>query len=408
MAAKQQQQQQISGDGFTSHISGMSKSQLYDIMSQMKVLIDQNQKQARQILIDNPLLTRALFQAQIMLGMVQPPQVMPKVQHQILPQPQPAQVGPKPMIQATQPLPTQVGIQGQKNSLQPSVPIRQQQQQKQPQQKQPQPISSSSSVPPVNFPPQPMISAPQHLPQQSKGFFGAQIGPPSQSSQMHNIHLPPTPHPHFPVLPLHIPMVSSQAQPSLQNPGMFHHPLHPPLQPHLQPPLPQQPRPPIQHFSHQLPSQMPHNLGFPPSSAPQQLLGQPLFHSGNMLPPSSFPQGQLPLPSQPPLQQLYQGGSQLAPDYRAQAGTSMQGERGPWIPGLADKPATGAKLPGQPPMPLGQMTPGPVGQPPRLPLLSPEMEKAVLQQVLSLTPEQINLLPPEQRSQVIEIQEILR
>ncbi|KAG0452162.1 hypothetical protein HPP92_026105, partial [Vanilla planifolia] len=33
MAARQQPQQQLSGDGFTSHITGMSKSQLYDIMS---------------------------------------------------------------------------------------------------------------------------------------------------------------------------------------------------------------------------------------------------------------------------------------------------------------------------------------------------------------------------------------
>ncbi|KAA8542709.1 hypothetical protein F0562_023792 [Nyssa sinensis] len=71
---------QVSGDGLPANLAGMSKNQLYDIMSQMKTLIEQNQQQARQILIQNPQLTRALFQAQIMLGMVQPPQVMPNIQ----------------------------------------------------------------------------------------------------------------------------------------------------------------------------------------------------------------------------------------------------------------------------------------------------------------------------------------
>lgn len=40
--------------------------------------------------------------------------------------------------------------------------------------------------------------------------------------------------------------------------------------------------------------------------------------------------------------------------------------------------------------------------------LSPEMEQALLQQVRSLTPEQINMLPPEQRNQVLQLQQMLR
>ncbi|KAL0915542.1 hypothetical protein M5K25_015968 [Dendrobium thyrsiflorum] len=389
-ARQQQQQQQFSGDRFTSHIAGMSKSQLYDIMSQLKVLIDQNQKQARQILIENPLLTRALFQAQIMLGMVQPPQVMPNVQQQILPQT--AQAGHKTIIQTVQPLPAQPGLQGQKNS-QPSVPAKQQ-----------QPQYPSISIPPAsvpapgNYQSQQMISSPAHLAQHAKGFFSGPHGLPPHSSQIRNLPHPPHPHSHFPMLQSHMPMVSSQPQPSLQTPGMFHQP--------LQPPLPQQPRPPMQPFSHQLPSQMPHSLGFPPSSAPQHLLSPPLFHSGS-LPPTSFPQGQPPLPNLPPPQQFYQGGSLMNSDYRNPAGTFMHAERGPWIPGLTEKPTAGP-LAGPSLPPLGQIATGPLGQPPRLPLLSPEMEKAVLQQVLMLTPEQINLLPPEQRNQVLEIQEILR
>jgi len=37
-----------------------------------------------------------------------------------------------------------------------------------------------------------------------------------------------------------------------------------------------------------------------------------------------------------------------------------------------------------------------------------EQQKALLQQVLSLTPEQINSLPPAQRQQVLQLQQALR
>ncbi|KAG4187331.1 hypothetical protein ERO13_A08G094762v2 [Gossypium hirsutum] len=63
---------QIGGEGLPASFAGMSKNQLYEIMSQMKTLIEQNQQQAKEILIQNPLLTKALFQAQIMVGMVKP------------------------------------------------------------------------------------------------------------------------------------------------------------------------------------------------------------------------------------------------------------------------------------------------------------------------------------------------
>nr|GMC83159.1 cleavage stimulating factor 64 [Ipomoea batatas] len=55
-----------------ANIVGKSKKELYDIMCEMKKLMDQNKEQARQILVENPTLARDLFHAQIMLGMVQP------------------------------------------------------------------------------------------------------------------------------------------------------------------------------------------------------------------------------------------------------------------------------------------------------------------------------------------------
>ncbi|XP_073012492.1 cleavage stimulating factor 64 isoform X1 [Typha latifolia] len=392
MAAKQQQ----AGDVFTSHIAGMSKPQLYEVMSQMKVLIDQNHQQARQILIDNPLLTRTLFQAQIMLGMVQPPQAIPIVQ-QALSQSQSSLTGLSPNIQAAQSSPIQSGVQGQ-ITAQSALPDKQQHP------AQPSiPLPPVSSVPSLAFQPQNMANPPQAM-QQVKAFSISQVPSMSlpQSSQIHNATLPPAPvPPQYSILPSHVPMISGQMQQPLQTPGMFNQ--------QLQPPLPQQPRhlsmPPFQHQIH---SQMPHTLGFQASSAPQQLLSHPMFHSaGN--PSSTFPQGLPPLPNQPPPQQLYQGGPHIGADYSSQAGMSIQAERAaPWVPGLPEASTAGSQLLGPPSFFAGQMMQGMGSQPPRPRPLTPEMEKTLLQQVLNLTTEQINLLPPEQRQQVLQLQDMLR
>lgn len=162
----------------------------------------------------------------------------------------------------------------------------------------------------------------------------------------------------------------------------------------------------MQPFPHQIHPQMTPNLGFPP---PQQLPSQ--FHPGSNNPQgsigSSLPQGQPPLPNQPLNQQLYQVGKHIGADLNNQAGSSVQVERRPtWMPGPPENPAGGAQLTGPPPLGAGQM--GSNIQPPRPPQLTPEMEKALLQQVMSLTPEQINFLPPEQRNQVLQLQQMLR
>nr|GMD65915.1 cleavage stimulating factor 64 [Ipomoea batatas] len=68
-----------------ANIVGKSKKELYDIMSEMKKLMEQNEEQARQILIENPTLARDLFKAQIMLGMVQPTQPSPSHVNQSAP-----------------------------------------------------------------------------------------------------------------------------------------------------------------------------------------------------------------------------------------------------------------------------------------------------------------------------------
>lgn len=123
----------------------------------------------------------------------------------------------------------------------------------------------------------------------------------------------------------------------------------------------------------------------------------------------------------------------LGPDFGNQAGNAMQVDRGSsLIPGPSDNLAHLSGPPGPPYVVSGPM--GAANQALRPPAvvvfnyslvcvnisaqsvdilswymqLTPEMEKALLQQVMSLTPEQINLLPPEQRNQVLQLQQMLR
>lgn len=382
---------QVSGDGLASNLAGMSKNQLYDIMSQMKSLIEQNQQQARQILIQNPLLTRALFQAQIMLGMVKPPQPVPLPSTQPQAPQQPTQPPQLANVQVVHSTPSQVGSQEPPNVSQAQIPIR-----KQPQS---QPSMPISSTPMQGFHSQP---APSQQVEQPRGHMNPQPTqlPHPQAAQVSNmpslpfhsgsqppaVHQPPMPH-----LPGHL-------QQPMQTGGVTHHA--------LQPPLPPQPRP------MQVPYQpaMSSNLNFPNSGIPQMPHSQPMFHPSSRpggMGPSLFHQGQLPLPNQSPHQSPYQmGGSHLGTDFSNQGGTIAQMERGsPWPP-VSQGNTGGPPPPGPLPLGAGQMPLG--NQPPRVAPLTPEAEQALLQQVMSLTPDQINGLPPEQRQQVLQLQQMLR
>lgn len=363
---------QVSGDGLSMNLAGMSKNQLYDIMAQMKTLIEQNQDQARQILIQNPLLTKALFQAQIMLGMLQPPQEIPNIQptasqhpQQAAPQAQQSNVQPTP-------LPTQSNLRDQTN---PPMP--------------------SSSAPP-SLPSHPLQQPIQH----NRGHMNAQSAPiPAQQS---NPSLPP----HYSTQP---PSVIQPTMPAVTTP--LQQPLHISSMPHLpplQPPLPSQPRlpsmGPTPTFPHQNYSHMGPNAGYQHPGAPQMHHSQPMFHSGSRPPTSMgppFSQGQPLPPNQLP---PYQGGSShVGMDFN-QMGIPAQPERGSsWMPENAAT-VPGPSPPFLPPPPHM----GSASQPPRPASLSADMEKALLQQVMSLTPEQINLLPPDQRNQVLQLQQMLR
>ena len=59
-------------DAVTSRLAEMSPAQLFSVMHQLKTLTTQNQSQTRALLVANPQLTLALFQAQLALGMTKP------------------------------------------------------------------------------------------------------------------------------------------------------------------------------------------------------------------------------------------------------------------------------------------------------------------------------------------------
>ncbi|KAJ1437918.1 Transcription termination and cleavage factor, C-terminal domain [Sesbania bispinosa] len=380
---------QVGGEGLSANLAGMSKNQLYDIMSQMKNLIEQNQQQARQILIQNPMLTKALFQAQIMLGMVQSPQVVPKVQPMV---PQNNQQSVQPNVQPAPLLPGQGGAQDQAGVSQNQIPPRKHQ-------NQPSVPVSYAAAPAMSHQSQPTAAHSLQMPQQPKGHMTPQVALASlpQSSQLPSI---PPPSLHSSSQPPQ-PTASSQLQQPLQTPGFPHMPLQPPLPPQIRPPS-------VPSFHPPYPPQMGANLGFQHGGASHNL---PQFHPGTKPPASvgsTFPQGQTPLPGQQSSQSPYQVGNMpFESGFGNQAGNAMQVDRGSsWMPGPSENLAHHSGPPGPASAVPGQM--GAANQLLRPPGLTQEMEKALLQQVMSLTPEQINLLPPEQRNQVLQLQQMLR
>ncbi|WOH03402.1 hypothetical protein DCAR_0622799 [Daucus carota subsp. sativus] len=377
------------GDDFT----GMTKDQIYDLMSQMKSLIDQNEQQARQILIQNPKLTQVLFQAQIMLGMVRPNQPNQNIPPPPSQHPQQAALSPQQTnVHSALPLLGQTDSKDHTKASQTPNSLRKPNQTMMP--------VSSTSIPASNSQSHPLQS---HLSQSAQQPLNAQVTtmPIQQPPQFQNMS-----HPSFHSVspqPASLPQppmssASTQLQQPLQTSGM--------PQMHLQPAMPSLARPAsMPAFGHQPNSQMGPNASFQHSNTVQMHHSQPMFQSGQNHPASmghSMLQGH-----QPPRQSQYQGGSpQLGMEFN-QTGGPMQAERGsPWIPGLRDNTTGAQNLPGPPSFMAGQM--GPTSQAPRPPALSSDMESALLQQVMSLTPEQINLLPPEQRNQVLQLQQMLR
>jgi hypothetical protein len=174
----------------------------------------------------------------------------------VLPQVQSSDVAQPTVAQITPPAPVKAPVQDHVNlsqtqittnhqNLQPSGPF---------------PSGTSNLTSSLDLPTMPPNPA------QAKGYPIHHMLPASapQSSQHPNVTMPPHVPPQYSNVPSHMPIVHSQPQQPLQNPGMFNQ--------QLQPPLPQLPRPPsMQAYTHQMHQQLPNSFG-------QHMLQQPMYH----------------------------------------------------------------------------------------------------------------------------------
>lgn len=177
-------------DQITALLARKTRSELYDYLAQVQLLLRQNPHQARELLVGNPQLSKALFQMQVILGMVNNPlgDVAPKgiAPPNVFPSRHMDHGGPLPMEPLGPPLPQQ--------HAPPQQP---------PVQYQPPPMQQQQ--PPMQ---QPYMQPP---PQQANGYPGGPMQPaqpqmgyqplPMQPVQQQPPYLPPEPLPQ-PMQPL--------------------------------------------------------------------------------------------------------------------------------------------------------------------------------------------------------------
>ncbi|XP_047322884.1 cleavage stimulating factor 64 isoform X2 [Impatiens glandulifera] len=304
-------------DPLTLHLAKMSRNQLTGIMSELKAMAMNNKEQARQLLLNNPNFPKALFQAQIMLGMVSP---------QMLQMPNIRQSTP---LTPSLPYDTQLGQQTRAQSLLGPQTV---------QNKLPldfAPRVSEGAIPSVR---------PNIL---SQGQFSSfpQHQTPSQ---------------------VQLPQVSQRILPG--NPGLssFTSARAPPLGVSTA-------TSEIQSSSSVLPKTSTAAGAYGRQRYPGSISGLPDKEKRVMdaLDPSNRPPKMIKL----------EGGDYLPSS--AAGGSNSSSLSRPYLSGK------------QIPMP-------------EAPQIPPEVESALLQQVLSLTQEQLNSLPPDQREQVIQLQKMLR
>ncbi|CAH2069275.1 unnamed protein product [Thlaspi arvense] len=84
-AGSQFKQSSLQSDPLTLHLASMSRTQLTEIISSIKLMATLNKEQTRQLLASRPQLLKAVFLAQVMLGIVSP-QVL-QTPSQVVPRP---------------------------------------------------------------------------------------------------------------------------------------------------------------------------------------------------------------------------------------------------------------------------------------------------------------------------------
>ncbi|XP_056686885.1 cleavage stimulating factor 64 isoform X2 [Spinacia oleracea] len=370
-----QNQSLIGNDPLTHHLANMSRSQLNQVISEMKMLSMQNKDLARQLLLVSPQLPKALFQAQIILGMVTP-QMMPNLRQQT---PNAAVPTPQPPMQHT--------IQGHRPPVQtlPGLPSF-------------TPLSSVSQNPLAHN----QFSAPLPLhPQQRPQLPNLnQMVPPSQNTVPAHSG-PSTRISTRPQSLSGLPPVSSSSFRPVQ-------------------------APPLQHPGH-AGMKTTQNVNIQPTFQSRSIPSDPGYKVASSVPPASVEA----IKKDTPVRAKTFRDTTLAS--RTNTLTNL-----PSVASLSDykdsqdqmvRPSKVMKLNnerGTPFSSAGLATPsatavasssGAAGQSSSLevqnmekqaPQFPPDVDPALLQQVLNLTPEQLSSLPPEQQLQVIQLQQMLR
>lgn len=404
-------------DSLTIHLAGMSKHQLYEVLNHMKNFIQQNQQQAHQVLTSNPQLVKALFQAQIILGWVpqvplqtlqtQQPSMMSLQQGQAQQVPTNAQLQQglqQPQTHRGQsfPFPLPAHLQQQASARTGAMLI--------PPQPLPPPPSSSLSHPPLNL-------AMQHRPQAQ---LLPHLNPPPLPNQVRPLP-PPSPPRGVQAAGFQHTFSQSANLPQIQQPSGV-----PPNMAFLgvPPPLPNQPPP------HLL--QVPRSIGdmggngniaqggvhstvglLIPTSGGITQFGRAVgaeipatsaaYTNWNPLPASSGSIVGAPIVTSSMLvtsMPVGLGHSNMGSSNNQQGVARGPPFEGPGVLHSQEYSQTAMQLPSH-----SQQLPS---QQQTQVSLEPEQQKALLQQVMNLTPEQINSLPPEQRQQVLDLQQAFR
>ncbi|XP_057811996.1 cleavage stimulating factor 64-like isoform X2 [Salvia miltiorrhiza] len=347
-------------DPLTRHLAKMSRSQLTEVLSEFKALATQNKEQAWKLLLSIPNLPKAIFQVEIMLGVVSPQMLqMPNIRQASS---QPVQ----PLVQNSQTLSGLPPLPQSKMQL-GSLPFAQD--------------SRVSAGVPNQY------AALQKFPTQTQ----------IQHSQLNQNQ------------------VLQQAQLLAQS-GVSSHPaMHPQSLSGLS--VGQQIPVPTSSFNQQMQHPLSQNIGpVPPANSgfnavprSQTVLVNPQFSatgfqlstptSSGMLEDTDLKGHALNVPSKtnqidraPKLVKLNDG--RATPSQAVNATSPMS------------VPLPSSGIPGRQP-PRTEETPDTGKQATQM-QLSPDLDPSVLQQLLNLTPEQLSMLPPDQQQQVMQLQQMLR
>ncbi|KAM7511297.1 hypothetical protein LguiB_010172 [Lonicera macranthoides] len=387
----QSHQPVLGTDPLTLQLAKMSRNQLTEILSEIKVMAMQNKELARQLLLATPQLPKAIFQVQIILGVVSPQMQlqMPNIRQASGPLTQPflqdGQPGQQPAVQTFPGLPPQ-------NKVHFGLPP-------QPQQAQVPAGHLNSLVhnqyAPSQFPAQPrfqnLILQQGALPGQS----GVSVRPPLHSQQLASVSVGP------PVQQVQPPMIQQPSQVGSSNLGQKSESQMIGPNATVQPPL--LIRPPLMDHGFQSTSIMsgfPNNMNKNSDRFPQVTSNDPAWTRTSQSLPSGLSKKESM--SRENLDPINQPSKMVKLD---------DGGRGtPFLEGNA-RPSTSAPVSSQAFGMSGNQIPkaeAASNSEKQVSQLPPDVENALLQQVLNLTPEQLSSLPPDQQQQVIQLQQMLR